>query len=53
MYVNPFFKQAQKEVEATFNQSLPKPFRVVVALKLVEIQGCQMPVFTPFAYCTN
>jgi hypothetical protein len=49
MYIDPFFEQARKDLEFMFNQEIPKPFKVVVALEMVG----QVPKFTPFPYCPN
>jgi hypothetical protein len=53
MYIDPFFEQARKELEFMFNQEVPKPFKVVVALEVINVDGGQVPKFTPFPYCPN
>lgn len=53
MYIDPFFEQARKELEFIFNSELPKPFKAVVALEMVNVDGCQVPKYTPFGYCEN
>jgi hypothetical protein len=53
MYIDPTFEMARREIEVRFNAVLPKPFKAVVSLKVVTIEGNQLPKFTPFPYCQN
>lgn len=53
MYIDSFFELQRKNLETIFNNDLPKPFRVGVALKIINLNGREMPKFTPFAYSQN